>query len=120
MCTNPWKPASTRPARVNSMDRPYGRGASRNMTMGPMRRTSARRLNPGPRGSPAVASESDRAALRGPASQRRDGSMRRGGGVSIIGVLYLLIGVAVAGFRGYLVDWTVPGNILEGILAILV
>ncbi|BDZ47165.1 hypothetical protein GCM10025866_30740 [Naasia aerilata] len=46
--------------------------------------------------------------------------MRRGGGISIIGVIYLLIGVAVAGFRGYLVDWTVIGNVIEGILAVLV
>lgn len=45
--------------------------------------------------------------------------MRRGGGISIIGVIYLLIGVVVAGFRGYLVGWNVIGNVLEGLLAIL-
>lgn len=45
--------------------------------------------------------------------------MRRSGGISIIGVAYILIGVVVAGFRGYLVDWTVIGNLLEGLIAIL-
>ena len=45
--------------------------------------------------------------------------MRRGGGISILGVVYLIIGVIVAGNQGYLVDWTVPGNILEGLLAIV-
>ena len=46
--------------------------------------------------------------------------MRRGGGISILGVIYLLIGVLVAGLRGYLVEWNVVGNLIEGILAILV
>jgi hypothetical protein len=46
--------------------------------------------------------------------------MRRGGGISLLGIVYLLIGVAVAGFRGYLVEWNVPGNLLEGVIAILV
>ncbi|HEY8591171.1 MAG TPA: hypothetical protein VIL55_16610 [Naasia sp.] len=46
--------------------------------------------------------------------------MRRGGGISILGVIYLLIGVVVAGFRGYLVGWNIVGNVIEGLLAILV
>lgn len=44
--------------------------------------------------------------------------MRRGRGISIIGVLYIIIGVIVASANGYLVNWTEPGNILEGLLAI--
>ena len=46
--------------------------------------------------------------------------MRRGGGISILGVIYLLVGVLVAGLNGYLVQWNVVGNLLEGIIAILV
>lgn len=46
--------------------------------------------------------------------------MRRGGGISLIGIIYLLIGVVVASFRGYLVEWNIIGNLVEGILAILV
>lgn len=45
--------------------------------------------------------------------------MRRGGGISILGVVYLIIGVVVAGNQGYLVDWTNPGNVIEGLLAVL-
>ncbi|MDQ4137645.1 MAG: hypothetical protein M3116_02205 [Actinomycetota bacterium] len=45
--------------------------------------------------------------------------MRRGGGISILGVIYLIIGVIVAGNQGYFVDWTNPGNIIEGLLAVL-
>lgn len=44
---------------------------------------------------------------------------KRGGGISLLGVLYLFIGIAVAGFRDYLVGWNVFGNILEGLLAIV-
>lgn len=45
---------------------------------------------------------------------------KRGGGISLLGILYLFIGIAVAAFRGYLVGWNVIGNIIEGILAILI
>lgn len=44
--------------------------------------------------------------------------MRRRG-VSIIGVIYLVIGLVVAGTHGYLVAWNIPGNILEGLAAIV-
>jgi hypothetical protein len=44
--------------------------------------------------------------------------MRRGRGISIIGVVYIIIGVILASANGYLVNWTEPGNILEGLLAI--
>jgi hypothetical protein len=47
------------------------------------------------------------------------GSVRRGGGISILGVIYIIVGVIVASTNGYLVNWTVPGNIIEGLLAIL-
>ncbi|XAS67139.1 hypothetical protein V3C33_17060 [Micrococcaceae bacterium Sec5.7] len=40
-------------------------------------------------------------------------------GISLIGVVYLVIGVVVAGTHGYLVAWNVPGNILEGLAAIV-
>ena len=40
-------------------------------------------------------------------------------GVSIIGVIYLVIGLVVAGTNGYLVAWNIPGNILEGLAAIV-
>lgn len=43
----------------------------------------------------------------------------RGRGVSLIGVVYLVIGLVVAGTRGYFVGWNVPGNILEGLAAIV-
>jgi hypothetical protein len=46
--------------------------------------------------------------------------MRRSGGISLIGIIYILIGIAVAGFRGYLLGWNVIGNVLEGLLAVLV
>ena len=44
---------------------------------------------------------------------------KRGRGVSLLGILYVAIGIAVAGFRGYLVEWTVIGNLIEGLLAIV-
>lgn len=46
---------------------------------------------------------------------------RRMGGrrVSLVGVAYLVIGVVVAATHGYLVAWNVPGNILEGLAAIV-
>jgi hypothetical protein len=44
---------------------------------------------------------------------------KRGGGISLLGVLYVFIGIAVAGFRDYLVGWNVIGNIIEGLLAIV-
>ncbi|MDP3209684.1 MAG: hypothetical protein Q8M65_11085 [Rhodoglobus sp.] len=40
-------------------------------------------------------------------------------GTSLIGILYLIIGVVVAAMNGYLVAWNIPGNILEGLAAIL-
>ena len=46
--------------------------------------------------------------------------MGRGGGISLIGIIYLLIGVVVASFRGYLVEWNIIGNLIEGVLAILI
>jgi len=33
--------------------------------------------------------------------------------------VYLVIGVVVAAAQGYLVAWNVPGNILEGLAAIV-
>ena len=39
--------------------------------------------------------------------------------VSLAGVAYLVIGVVVAATHGYLVAWNVPGNILEGLAAIV-
>ncbi len=39
--------------------------------------------------------------------------------VSLVGVAYLVIGVVVAATHGYLVAWNVPGNILEGLAAIV-
>jgi len=33
--------------------------------------------------------------------------------------VYLVIGVVVAATQGYLVAWNVPGNILEGLAAIV-
>ncbi len=46
--------------------------------------------------------------------------MGRGGGISLFGIIYLLIGVVVASLQGYLVEWNVIGNLIEGVLAILV
>ena len=40
-------------------------------------------------------------------------------GISVIGVLYLVIGIVVANTHSYLVSWNVPGNILEGLAAIV-
>ena len=48
------------------------------------------------------------------------GSRRMGGrGIGLIGIVYLIIGVVVAATHGYLVAWNVPGNILEGLAAIV-
>ncbi|HEY8914735.1 hypothetical protein [Lacisediminihabitans sp.] len=33
--------------------------------------------------------------------------------------MYLVIGVVVAATHGYLVAWNIPGNILEGLAAIV-
>ena len=44
--------------------------------------------------------------------------MRRRG-IGLIGIVYLVIGVVVAATQGYLVAWNVPGNILEGLAAIV-
>lgn len=47
------------------------------------------------------------------------GRRRLGGrGIGLIGV-YLVLGLLVAGTHGYLVAWNVPGNVLEGLAAIL-
>jgi hypothetical protein len=43
----------------------------------------------------------------------------RGRGISIAGVIYLVIGLVVAGTNGYLVAWNIPGNIIEGLVAIV-
>ncbi|WP_175417229.1 hypothetical protein [Arthrobacter sp. 24S4-2] len=34
-------------------------------------------------------------------------------------MIYLVIGLLVAGTHGYLVAWNIPGNVLEGLAAIL-
>lgn len=47
----------------------------------------------------------------------RRGIGRRG--IGLIGIVYLVIGVVVAATQGYLVAWNVPGNILEGLAAIV-
>lgn len=44
--------------------------------------------------------------------------MRRRG-ISIAGFIYLAIGLVVAGTNGYLVGWNIPGNIIEGLVAIV-
>ena len=44
--------------------------------------------------------------------------MRRRG-VSVVGVVYLVIGLVVAGTNGYFVSWNIPGNIIEGLAAIV-
>ncbi len=46
--------------------------------------------------------------------------MGRGGGISLVGIIYLLIGVVVASLQGYLVEWNIIGNLIEGIIAILI
>lgn len=40
-------------------------------------------------------------------------------GIGLIGIVYLVIGVVIATTHGYLVAWNVPGNILEGLAAIV-
>jgi hypothetical protein len=40
-------------------------------------------------------------------------------GIGLIGVVYLVIGIVVASTHGYLVAWNIPGNILEGLAAIV-
>ena len=40
-------------------------------------------------------------------------------GIRLVTVVYLVIGLLVAGTHGYLVAWNVPGNILEGLAAIV-
>ncbi|MBO1266705.1 hypothetical protein [Arthrobacter cavernae] len=37
----------------------------------------------------------------------------------VAGVVYLAIGIVVASTHGYLVAWNIPGNILEGLAAIV-
>ena len=44
--------------------------------------------------------------------------MRRRG-TSLIGFIYLVIGIVVAAMQGYLVAWNILGNILEGLAAIV-
>ena len=44
--------------------------------------------------------------------------MRRRG-VSLVGVVYLVIGLVVAGTNGNSVAWNIPGNIIEGLAAIV-
>jgi hypothetical protein len=46
------------------------------------------------------------------------GSMGRRG-TRLVAVLYLGIGLLVASTHAYLVAWNVPGNILEGLAAIV-
>lgn len=40
-------------------------------------------------------------------------------GIGLIGIVYLVIGIVVAATHSYLVAWNVPGNILEGLAAIV-
>jgi hypothetical protein len=40
-------------------------------------------------------------------------------GTRLVAVVYLVIGLLVASTHGYLVAWNIPGNILEGIAAIV-
>ncbi len=48
------------------------------------------------------------------------GRRERGGrGIGFFGVVYLAIGLVVAATHGYLVAWNIPGNILNGLAAIL-
>ncbi|WP_427131545.1 hypothetical protein [Pseudarthrobacter sp. S9] len=39
--------------------------------------------------------------------------------IGLLGVVYLAMGLLVAATHGYLVAWNIPGNILEGLAAIL-
>ena len=47
---------------------------------------------------------------------RRSGGRR---GTRLVAAVYLVIGLFVASTHGYLVAWNVPGNILEGLVAIV-
>lgn len=47
------------------------------------------------------------------------GDTMRRKGTSLIGIIYLVVGLVVAGMQGYLVAWNIPGNILEGLAAIV-
>ncbi|WP_427018270.1 hypothetical protein ACQCSX_06800 [Pseudarthrobacter sp. P1] len=49
------------------------------------------------------------------AMMRRIGRNR----IGLIGTIYLVIGVVVASTHGYFVAWNIPGNILEGLAAIV-
>jgi hypothetical protein len=40
-------------------------------------------------------------------------------GIRLVAVVYLVIGLLVASTHGYLVAWNIPGNILEGVAAIV-
>jgi len=40
-------------------------------------------------------------------------------GTRLVAAVYLVIGLFVASTHGYLVAWNVPGNILEGLVAIV-
>jgi hypothetical protein len=42
-----------------------------------------------------------------------------GRGIGLLGVVYLAIGLVVAATHGYLVAWNIPGNIVEGLAAVL-
>lgn len=44
---------------------------------------------------------------------------KRGGGISIFGIIYLVIGIIVASSRDYLMGWNVIGNVVEALLAII-
>ncbi|MFD1713433.1 hypothetical protein ACFSBZ_03010 [Amnibacterium flavum] len=39
--------------------------------------------------------------------------------MSVVGVLYVVVGIIVAAVRGYLVEWNILGNLIEGLLAII-
>jgi hypothetical protein len=41
-------------------------------------------------------------------------------GLSLGGIVWLVIGVIVAYNFGYIVAWNVPGNLIEGIIAIVI
>jgi hypothetical protein len=41
-------------------------------------------------------------------------------GISIGGLIYLVIGVIVAYNFGYIANWNVVGNLIEGLLAVVV
>jgi|GEM_PF-642888 len=58
--------------------------------------------------------------LSGASTIHRTGRyVMRGRGISIAGFIYLVIGLVVAGTNGYLVGWNIPGNIIEGLVAIV-